>query len=226
MPREPKELIREGGFKDAEKFYILSFEGTVSEKKYFEDFRNSDIFNNNGKIETIPLKRPAGRGTDPINVKKLLQEAKKEFNFKNTDEFWLIIDRDHWETIHNHSFEKLVEDCNAEKNFFLAMSNPCFEIWLLLHLKDINEFTQEVQDAIYKNERKSNKKNYIDIVLGKLQAKDYNKKPDPKKYIPFTLTAIERAKKIAILGENYPSKIGTHIYKLIEKLMSPVSPNN
>ena len=79
MPREPKELIREGGFKDAEKFYILSFEGTVSEKRYFKDFRNSDIFNNNGKIETIPLKRPAGRGTDPINVKKLLQEAKKEF---------------------------------------------------------------------------------------------------------------------------------------------------
>ena len=39
MPREPKELIREGGFKDAEKFYILSFEGTVSEKRYFKDFR-------------------------------------------------------------------------------------------------------------------------------------------------------------------------------------------
>jgi hypothetical protein len=168
MPREPISLVREGGFLEAEKMFVLSFEGSVSEKKYFEDFRKSTLFNNSGLIEVISLKRPTNRGSDPISVKKLLQEAKKEYRFKDTDEFWLIIDRDDWEEIHNHNFDKLVDDCKKENNFFLAMSNPCFEIWLILHLKDINELDEEQKRMITANERNSNSKNYIDIILSEI----------------------------------------------------------
>ncbi|NLA94545.1 MAG: RloB domain-containing protein, partial [Bacteroidales bacterium] len=89
MPREPIPLVRKGGFLEAEKMFILSYEGKVSEKKYFEDFRKSELFNDSGLIEIISLKRPEHRGSDPISVKKLLQEAKKEYSFKDTDEFWL-----------------------------------------------------------------------------------------------------------------------------------------
>jgi len=32
MPRESIPLVRLGGFTDAEKFYVLSYEGTKSEK--------------------------------------------------------------------------------------------------------------------------------------------------------------------------------------------------
>ena len=104
MPRDPKPLVRKGGFKDAEKMFILSFEGRVSEKKYFNDFRNSKWFNDSGLIEIISLAKEDGTGTDPINVKKLLKKVKEEYNFKNTDEFWLIIDRDNWENIHKINF--------------------------------------------------------------------------------------------------------------------------
>lgn len=221
MPREPIPLIRKGGFLDAEKLYVLSYEGMVSEKKYFEDFRKSDIFNNNGLIETISLKRPKGRGTDPINVKRLLKEAKQEYRFKNTDEFWVIIDRDQWESMHNHNFDNLVEDCKAEHNFYLAMSNPCFEIWLILHLKNLKEFTDEERNLISKNEKISSTKNHIDIVVGELQGKGYNKRPDPDIYLPLTMTAVERAKKLDQRGEKYPLNLGTHLYKLIEKLLLP-----
>ena len=48
MPREPIPLIRKGGYIDAEKLFVLSYEGTVTEKKYFQDFRTSIYFNNNG----------------------------------------------------------------------------------------------------------------------------------------------------------------------------------
>ena len=58
MPREPIPLVREGGFLEAEKMFILSYEGNVSEKKYFEDFRQSELFNDSGLIEVISLKRP------------------------------------------------------------------------------------------------------------------------------------------------------------------------
>ncbi|MEE0915152.1 MAG: hypothetical protein U0L45_01450 [Alistipes sp.] len=62
MPREAQELVRQGGFKDAEKFFILSFEGTVTEKRYFESLRASSLFNDCGLIETIPLSRKKNCG--------------------------------------------------------------------------------------------------------------------------------------------------------------------
>jgi hypothetical protein len=219
MPREPIPLIREGGFKEAEKLFILSYEGTVSEKKYFEDFRKSDIFNDSGLIEIISLTRPKDKGSDPINVKKLLQKAKREYRFKDTDEFWLIIDRDDWESIHKHNFESLVIDCKAENNFFLAMSNPCFELWLILHLKDVNEFSDTEKQKLLENPKISSKKNQIDKVLGDIQGRSYNKRPNPNIFLPKTQLAIDRAKKLDDKKEDYPSGLGSHIYKLVEKLL-------
>jgi hypothetical protein len=220
MPREPIPLVREGGFLEAEKMYILSYEGNVSEKKYFEDFRKSDLFNDSGLIEIISLKRPSNTGSDPISVKKLLQQAKREYHFKNTDEFWLIIDRDNWEDIHNYNFDKLAEDCRKEENFFLAMSNPCFEIWLILHLKDIREFGDDEKAKMLENKKISNSKNYIDRLLSEIQGRGYNKRPNPRIFLPLTKTAISRAKELDDENLEYPKQLGTHIYKLIVKLMS------
>jgi len=219
MPREPIPLIREGGFLEAEKLFILSYEGKVSERKYFEDFRKSDFFNDSGLIEIISLKRPADKGSDPISVRNLLKQAKQKFRFKKTDEFWLIIDRDNWETIHNHNFDSLVEDCNSEKNFFLAMSNPCFEIWLIMHLKDITDFSDEERQQILKNEKVNASKNHIDKVLGDIQGRGYNKRPNPTVFLPKTRIAINRAKKLDVDNEDYPTSLGSHVYKLVEKIL-------
>lgn len=227
MPREPIPLIRQGGFVDAEKLFVLSYEGTVTEKKYFQDFRASKYFNNNGLIEIVPLKRPKDKGSDPFSVKNLLKEAKKEYGFKITDEFWLVIDRDDWEKIHKLNFDDLVIECNNEKNFYLAMSNPCFEIWLILHLKELSEFTQDEQILIFENAKVSKSKNHIDIVVGQLQGdnRGYNKRPNPSIYLPQTKVALERAKSIDNLEDDYPKSLGTHLYKLIEKLINNESPN-
>lgn len=219
MPREPIPLIRQGGFKDAEKLFILSYEGTISEKKYFNDFRDSVFFNDSGLIEIVPLKKEKNSGTDPLSVKSLLKKAKSNYRFKKTDEFWLIIDRDHWETIHKINFDILVADCNKEDNFFLAMSNPCFEIWLIMHLKDINEYNEVEVSLLLENASVSSKKNHIDVVLGDLQGRGYNKRPNPNTFLPLTKTAIERAKNLNNTNEPYPKTLGSHIYKLIEKLL-------
>jgi hypothetical protein len=219
MPREPIPLVRQGGFRNAEKMFVLSYEGSVSEKKYFEDFRKSELFNNSGIIEIISLKRPSGRGSDPISVKNLLHEAKREYRFKGTDEFWLIIDRDDWEMVHHYNFDQLVADCMKEKNFYLAMSNPCFEIWLILHLKDINEYDEAEKLRILANEKISKYKNYIDGVLSEIQGRGYNKRPNPRVFLPLTKIAIERARELDKSNDTYPKQLGSHIFKLIERLM-------
>ena len=199
--------------------YVLSYEGSETEKKYFEDFRKSDYFNDSGLIEIISLQRPKNRGSDPISVKKLLQEAKRDYRFKPTDEFWLLIDRDNWEEIHHHNFDTLVQDCQKERNFFLAMSNPCFEIWLLLHFVEIQSLSDTEKQSIFMNKKISNKKNYIDQILSNYTGRGYNKRPNPLIFLPRTYVAIERAQSLDSDHFDYSKGLGTHVYKLIKKLI-------
>lgn len=224
MGREFTPLIRPGGFASAEKFYILSYEGTQSEKIYFAGLRESNYFNKSGKIELIPLKRPqsgSGSGSNPIDVKNLLRSAKEEYNFRSTDEFWLIIDRDHWESIHKIDFNKLAEECAKEKNFFLALSNPCFEFWLLLHLRKLEDFSNEEVTKILENAAISTNKNYIDQVLANAigDGRGYNKIPNKTVFLPKIYDAIVNAKSIASADEAYPKCCGSDVYKLVEQLV-------
>lgn len=221
MPREPKALVRDGGFLDAEKYFVLSFEGTVTEKRYFEALRTSDKFNDSGLIETIPLvrKKNEATGSDPISVKSLLKRAKDDFNFKPTDEFWLIIDRDNWADEHHINLNKLLEDCKAEGNFFVAMSNPCFEMWLILHRADLSSFSESDKERIRENHRISNSKHFVDIVLEQLIGHPYKKRLKGDDFIPFVYDAIRRAESCHVQGEELPHDLGSDIYLLVKKLV-------
>ena len=220
MPREFIPLIRRGGFESAEKFYILAFEGTVTERKYFEDLRASEYFNDSGLIETIPLRRGLRDGNSPVDVKALLSKTKREYNFRPTDEFWLIIDRDDWERIHKIDLNTVVEDRLRENNFHMALSNPCFEIWLILHLARISDFTEDVQQKIFENAPVSYKKNFIDVVLADLigDGRGYNKRPNPEVFLPRVYDAIAHAEEIADNESAYPKGIGTDVYMLVKRI--------
>jgi hypothetical protein len=217
MPRESIPLVREGGFKEAEKLFILAYEGEKTEPYYFNGLRGSDIFNDSGIIEIISLEREKRSGTDPISVKSLLKTAKSSFRFKSSDEFWLVIDRDHWETIHKHSFDDIVSDCENEGNFFMALSNPCFELWILLHFVDPSTWDDEQITLIYEN-KKTDGKNYLSQDISKVLGSGYGKVPPVSEMLPFTKLAIERAKTIDKPGK-YPKEVGTHVYRLVEKLI-------
>lgn len=221
MPREINPLVRRSGFREAEKFFILGYEGSVTEKKYFEDLRQSSLFNDSGKIETIPIPRGANEGNSPLDVKKLLSKAKADFGFRSSDEFWLIIDRDDWEEIHHVNFDALYAECEKEKNFFIAMSNPCFEYWLILHLKRFDDIPEDEKEKIFNNEKVSAKHNYIDIYLAGLigDGRGYTKKPKATVFMPKVLDAVRNAKESRNKEELYPSSLGTDVYKLVEKLV-------
>lgn len=221
MPRESTPLVRKSGFLEAEKFYILAYEGDVTEKKYFEDLRQSSMFNDSGSIETIPLKKEHNGGNSPLDVKKLLSKAKSEYNFRATDEFWLIIDRDDWEKIHHVDFNALYDDCEKEKNFFIALSNPCFEFWLILHLRKLEDIADSDREKILENAKVSVKHNYIDLYLADCigDGRGYTKRPKASVFMPKVKVAVENARKIRDLGERIPGVLSTDVYKLVEKLI-------
>ena len=216
MPRERIELFRESNSKLKEKIFILAYEGNKTEAKYFEALKETIRFNNE-LIHLVSLKRPK-RDTKsaPIHVfNKLKREAKDEYNFKVTDELWMIIDRDQWINI-----PEINTLCKNEGNFYLALSNPCFEFWLLLHIKDKSEFSEEEIIKIYENRKSSATKTYLKKLLGDLLEDGYNESnPKPKRFFPYIDIAIVRAKGLDNPDEDFPTQLGSHVYKLVEKII-------
>lgn len=124
----------------------------------------------------------------------------------------MIIDTDRWKSIPN-----IIQACNDLENMFVAVSNPCFEFWLLLHIKDVQEYNEEELELLFKNEKIGNR-NYIETKIIQI-AGSYNKTNlKTEDFLPKIDTAVLRAKNLDQPLEEYPTKLGTHIYKLIEKL--------
>jgi hypothetical protein len=214
MPRERDELFRASNSLEKEKIIVLAFEGNDTEEIYFEEFKSSEIFDD-ALIFLHLLKRPKSNTNSAPNhvFKKLKKEAKDEYNFKDNDELWMIIDTDRWKNIPN-----IILECKKQNNMFVAVSNPCFEFWLLLHIKDISEYSQEELTLILENRRVTKKKNYVDSKITEILG-SYNKSnPKPELFIPTVDTAIKQAKELDLGREDYPTSLGSHVYKIVEKL--------
>ena len=111
---------------------LIVGEGAVTEREYFEAFRR---WCKNPRVE-IEFEGPAGVpltlvGTAKDRRDKADREASRAGDdFLRYDEVWCVFDVDE----HPH-----VTDARAialAANLQLAMSNPCFELWLLLHFAD------------------------------------------------------------------------------------------
>jgi hypothetical protein len=216
MPRERTDLFRESNVKPKEKIIVLAYEGNNTEAIYFEALKD-DIRFNDDLIYLVSLRRPKNdTKSAPSHVfRKLKKEAKEEYNFEAKDELWMVIDRDKWSNI-----PEIFALCENEGNFYLALSNPCFEFWLLLHLKEIGDFNSAELESIFRNKKVSKKKTYLKQLLNSLLFDGYNESnPKPERFIPEIDKAILRAKALDNNHENYPTGLGSHVYKLAEKLI-------
>lgn len=214
MPREREDLFRESNSLEKEKIIVLAFEGNDTEEIYFDEFKSSEIFDD-ALIFLHLLKRPkTDTNSAPNHVfKKLKKEAKDEYNFKDTDELWMIIDTDRWKNIPD-----IISECKKQSNMFVAVSNPCFEFWLLLHIKNIADYDENELALILNNAKVSNKKNYVDSKITEILG-SYNKSnPKPELFLPTIDFAIEQAKKLDTYEDEFPQKLGSHVYKVVEKL--------
>ena len=63
-------------------------------------------------------------------------------------------------------FKALAKECAQDDYMHVALSNPCFELWLLLHLADVTLLTPEEQQQWMENRRKSkNADPYLKVLL-------------------------------------------------------------
>lgn len=65
-----------------------------------------------------------------------LDAERRSVDYDEGDEFWVCLDADHWmEPSHIGNLREVIRLCN-QKQYRLAICNPCFELWLLLHFED------------------------------------------------------------------------------------------
>ncbi len=221
MPRETRlSFTREGFSRDVHTLFVIAAEGSETEMQYFEELKASNLYNRL-QIYIEPLKR---RGTlsSPTSVLAAIKEFKKDFNIRKGDELWALIDRDKqsWEIA---EIDSVAQQCHQGKIGF-AMSNPSFEIWLLLHLLDIEGVEPDEKALILANARISpkSKRKYIDKLLSNLLEDGYKKNDiKAKRFIPSITVAISRAEKLdKNPQQRWPNDIGTHVYRLISKILA------
>jgi len=216
MHRERMDIFREDNEEEKEKIIVLAFEGNNTERLYFRTLKKDARFNKE-HIHLHLLTRDSDNTKSAPNhvFNQLKIEAKDEYNFNETDELWMIIDRHRWKNI-----PEIIELCKTEGNMFVAGSNPCFEIWLLLHIKNYDEITEEERTELLKNRKISNEKRYIDKYIADILGDGYNKNnPRPERFLSHIKFAIQQAETLDADKEDFPSNLGSHIYKIAQKFI-------
>jgi len=133
--KEKEEIVRPIRYRKYQQFFLIVCEDESTEPHYFDFFE--DLFPNH----TLFLKT-VGTGKDPLGVvQQSILERHKLYNLskKEIDFVWVVFDKD--DADENNSkiqrFEEAFKVAEAEE-IEIAYSNEVFELWLLLHLTDID----------------------------------------------------------------------------------------
>ena len=121
-----RSLRRPIGQRPYRKMFIISVEGRRTEPGYFAVLKDSTSI-----IHIHCL--PASHQSAPASVLKRMNRHLRAEALRPGDEAWLVVDRDQWTEA---QLEELQAWTTQSAQHGLALSNPKFEFWLLLHFED------------------------------------------------------------------------------------------
>lgn len=115
------------------KTVVVFCEGTKTEPKYIEALKNEPAVRDIASVD-IRLEATSG-GEVPLTLVRRAAELRAKAGVENAeiDEIWCIFDVE-WPTNHPHLREAI--QLARDKRIQLAISNPCFELWLILHFRN------------------------------------------------------------------------------------------
>jgi hypothetical protein len=193
------------GFKLTKKLFLIASEGAETEPRYFEEIKLGVSRNS---IIRVRLVGNPNHKSHPNEVLKRLIDAAKAEGIKSGDELWLVIDRDAWDVADLNQVCKHA----MKSGFSVVLSNPCFELWLFLHLQNNRHFVD---------------RHHCQRELGKI-CKSYGSKGksgyDAKSLMTAIAKAIQRAKVLDVRPKDpWPKNQATRVYLLVEKLLIGIS---
>lgn len=124
LQRQPRPLKRDKeGLRD-DRLFIVGCDDTYAPEQYFGFFKIPRI-----QVKVIPT-------TDGTSVAQQVLDRLIAFDHEPDDEIWMLLDTDHCTRgTHLKSFLPAIKEAQR-KGVKVALSKPCFEIWLLLHHAD------------------------------------------------------------------------------------------
>ena len=199
--RKPRPLCREEKTYRDDRLFVIATEDTHAPKLYFDVFRNPRI-----KVRVLPTE---GGLSSPEHVLERLNKFTKEYDTIEEDEFWLMLDTDHW--IEPNHVDNLSQVCTEaiSKGYRLANSKPCFEVWLLLHVAEL--------DASDQFDRCADVEQRLRDILG-----SYSKRNIDTKHFSLdaAVIAAERAEKLdKSSADRWPGKTGSHVYRVVKEVL-------
>lgn len=217
--RNRSSLMRERheAFRDA-RIIVIASEGKDTERIYFQALA-SEYANPRVHVHILERGEDEQNNSSPEHVLKQLNDYKRDYSLEDDDELWLVIDKDRWtEAMLSH----VAAECAQNDFMHMALSNPCFELWLLLHLVDATSLTSEEQEQWMKNDRSSRRTDpYLKVRLRQAMGSYNESNYDAQILIPHVEIAIERAR---VLDDNpadrWPQTLGTRVCQLAESVIN------
>jgi nicotinamidase-related amidase len=124
--RPPRPIKRSVDRLRDDRLFIVACDDRFAPKQYFDFFQITRVH-----VHVVPT--TDGTSSAPHVLERLLKIERDD-----DDELWMLLDTDHC-TQGNHlpTFIKSIQDAK-QRGVKVALSRPCFELWLLLHHVDVN----------------------------------------------------------------------------------------
>lgn len=187
---------RRGAFKKTKRLFVVATEGAETEPIYFSEFHPG----RDGGFRLKILGNPKHR-TRPLEVLgRLIDYERRERPGPNT-EYWAVMDRDAWSSA---ELDEVSREIGKRPNYHLALSNPCFELWLWLHLRPNRPFANR-HDC-----QRSLCREWPEFAKGEY---------DAARLLPLASIACERARELDERPEEpWPDQQATRVHRLVERL--------
>lgn len=202
--------------KRSAKLIIITTEGRKTERIYFEAL--AENFDST-KVHVEVIEK-LDNNSNPAAVLEQLNLFADEFNLDEEDELWMLIDRDYqsWKI---EMIKSVAQICYQKNGYYLAVSNPAFELWLLLHLVDCTKLTHQEKKDLFKNAKVTRHKTYSEKMLTDLLGGFNKAKYGANNFVPKVKEAIKNAIKLDVNPKNrWPNYLGTRVYKLAQNVIS------
>ena len=208
---------RREAFRDA-RLIVIASEGKDTERIYFKALAK-EYTNPRVHVHILERSEAEQNNSSPDHVLKQLNDYKSQYELEADDELWLVVDKDRWTEA---MLSCVATECSQEVAMHMALSNPCFELWLLLHIEDSALLTPEEQKQWIENRRKSkNGDPYLKVRLRQKMGSYHESSYDALALIAHVEDAIERARALDNNpNDRWPQTLGTRVYLLAESVMN------
>lgn len=208
---------RQEAYRDA-RLIVIASEGKDTERIYFRALAKEYC---NPRVHVHILERNISEqnNSSPEHVLMQLNEFKAHYALERDDELWLVVDRDRWTEA---MLSRVSSECSHDDFMHISLSNPCFELWLLLHLIDATTLDSEERGRWTDNRRKSkNLDPYLKVLLRQEMGAYHEAAYDADRLIVHVEEAIKRARALdKTPGDWWPQTLGTRVYLLAESIMN------